>query len=124
AADTISVTGSSALTSLTLLSGAGDDSIQVGDDLDSNFLGPVTIDGGGNGDGPSGQDLGSDTIVIDDSADAFGDTYTFGGSNGLGTLAKSSGGATLSYRNVEAMTLIAGVGGAPVPNNQQFLVHY
>ena len=113
-ADTVNVSGTSSLSALTILSGDGDDSIHVGNDIDSNLLGSVAVAAG----------AGVDSLALDDSADAFGDTYSLGGSGTVGVLTKNSGGGAMSYSGVEALTLTAGVGGAPVPNNQQFRVSY
>ncbi len=110
-ADQVSLLGISSFTSLRVLSADGNDSITVGTDFDSRINGQITLDAGD----------GRDELLIDDSADAFGDTYLLAGKSVTGTLGKDSTPNILSYTNFTSLHLIAGMAGT-FPNNQFFRV--
>lgn len=109
--DFIYVHGTSALATLIVNGGIGNDSVVVGNDLDSQLKGPATLDGG----------PGADVLTIDDSADSFADTYFLGGTPSTGTVRKNSGGSTISLTGFGNVSLVAGAAGG-VPNNQLFRV--
>lgn len=109
--DNVYVHGTSALATLTINGANGNDTMTVGNDLDSFLKGPVTLDGS----------LGADVLTIDDSADSFVDTYFLGGTASTGTVRKNSGGSTATFTGFGNVSLLAGLGGA-VKNNQFFRV--
>src|SRR5207344_1107188 len=87
-ADEIDVAGLSTLTALRVLAGGGDDVVLVGNDFDSNINGTLALDGG----------AGDDLLLLNDSADAFGDAYLFGIS-GDPTFGKDSTASVMTYSN-------------------------
>lgn len=109
--DNVYVHGTSALSTLLINGGSGDDSMTVGNDIDSKLKGPVTLSG----------NAGANVLTIDDSADSFADTYFLGGNATTGTVRKNSGGSTATFSGFGNVSLIAGQGGA-VPNNQIFRI--
>lgn len=110
-ADVVNVAGTNALVTLSVNGANGNDTVTVGNDIDSTVFGAISLDGG----------PGADRLTFDDSADSFIDTYSFGATGSVGTFRKDSGKAAISYTGFGGVTLQAGLGGR-VANNQTFRV--
>lgn len=110
-ADEVDILGISSFTLLRVLAGDGDDAVLVANDFDSTINSPLVVDGG----------TGENGLIVNDSADAFGDAYLFNRAV-VATFGKDSTPITMSYSGFTTFQLIAGAAGS-IPNQQAFRVN-
>ncbi|MFZ1699275.1 MAG: choice-of-anchor D domain-containing protein, partial [Pyrinomonadaceae bacterium] len=94
--NTTNINSTAAGTPFTINAGGGNDTVNVGDGTLDNLLGSVNV----NGDA----ETAADSLVVNDSTDTTSNTYTV-----TPTAVTRSGGVTINYTTIEALTVTGGV---------------